>query len=67
LKDTRDAYEEKVKEFTRQIKNLEESKEKQSKMIDDLSSELEDNEKKAKAAMDEIKGLQKKDIVDLNS
>ena len=36
-------------------------------MIDDLSSELEDNEKKAKAAMDEIKGLQKKDIVDLNS
>jgi len=28
LKKTRDAYEEKIKEFTRQIKNLEESKEK---------------------------------------
>ena len=44
LKKTRDAYEEKIKEFTRQIKNLEESKEKQSKLIDEMSAEIDENQ-----------------------
>ena len=62
MKDVRDSYESKIREFTRQIKLLEESKEEQIQEINDLSAEIEDNDKKNRAEIDELKNISKREF-----